>query len=207
VVARTGGPSIQGFEFQVPELDEVELGLEPHVPIVHPSADSVVTLPARQAADEDHWKEAGDFLALPSTDPPYGRIDCSLPIPIEGKPRLVKPDASKPRLLNLHVYESRNERAARKKIEMFNKAELAIFRRVGLSPVFFAETVVGAAMPNPRGRPGIGASGGRQPPAFRVNFAWFFCVFVCPGVPLADPPPLISRKNQGFGSPNRLRPP
>jgi hypothetical protein len=45
------------------------------------------------------------------------------------------------------------------------------------------------------------ANRGLTPTAFRVFFAWFFCVFVCPGVPLADPPPLISRKNQGFGSP------
>ena len=50
--------------------------------------------------------------------------------------------------MNLRVYESHNERAAAKKIEMFNKAELAIFRRVGLTPVFFGATVVGAAMPN-----------------------------------------------------------
>src|SRR5947209_13676537 len=63
-------------------------------------------------------------------------------------PRLEKPDSSKPRLLNLRIYESHNERAARKKIEMFNKGELAIFRRVGLRPVFFGETLVGPAMPN-----------------------------------------------------------
>ncbi len=63
-------------------------------------------------------------------------------------PKLEKPDASKPRLVNLRVYESHNERAAKKKIEMFNKGELAIFRRVGLTPVLFAETIVGPAMPN-----------------------------------------------------------
>jgi hypothetical protein len=46
------------------------------------------------------------------------------------------------------VYESHNERAAAKKVEMFETAELAIFRRVGLTPVFFASAVVGPAMPN-----------------------------------------------------------
>jgi hypothetical protein len=126
------------------EKDQVKL----YVLIVHPSAESVVTLAGRLAADEEHRKEAGDFLTLPSSDPPYSRIDSSLLAPIEGMPRLVKPDASKPRLLNLRIYESHNERAARKKVEMFNKAELAIFRRVGLTPVFFAEAVVGAALPN-----------------------------------------------------------
>lgn len=119
-----------------------------YVLIVHPSADHVVTLSARLAADEDHVKAAKKYLAAPAGDPVYTRIDSSLLAPIEGVPRLMKPDAAKPRLLNLRVYESHNERAARKKIEMFNQGELAIFRRVGLTPVFFAETVVGAAMPN-----------------------------------------------------------
>ena len=63
-------------------------------------------------------------------------------------PKLEKPDTSKPRLLNLRVYESHNERAAAKKVEMFETGELAIFRRVGLTPVFFASAVSGAAMPN-----------------------------------------------------------
>jgi hypothetical protein len=119
-----------------------------YVLIVHPSAETVATLPARLAADEEYRKASGDYLAARAAEPVYSRIESSLLAPIEGMPRLARPDASKPRLLNLRVYESHNERAARKKIEMFNKAELAIFRRVGLTPVFFAETVVGPAMPN-----------------------------------------------------------
>ena len=31
---------------------------------------------------------------------------------------------------------------------MFNSAEIAIFRRTGLRPVFFGETMVGAGMPS-----------------------------------------------------------
>src|SRR5439155_5764713 len=76
------------------------------------------------------------------------RIESSLLVPIAGMPHLEKPDTSRPRLLNLRIYESHNERAAKKKIEMFNQGELAIFRRVGLTPVFFGETVIGGAMPN-----------------------------------------------------------
>ena len=68
-------------------------------------------------------------------------------LPIEGMPKLQKTGRSalpvQPR-----VYESYNERAAKKKIEMFNKSELAIFRRTGLTPVFFAETIIGSGMPN-----------------------------------------------------------
>jgi hypothetical protein len=83
-----------------------------------------------------------------AADPVYTRIESSLLAAIEGMPKLEKPDAGKPRLLNLRIYESHNERAARKKIEMFNKGEIAIFRRVGLTPVFFGEAVIGALVPN-----------------------------------------------------------
>jgi hypothetical protein len=119
-----------------------------YVLTVYPSADRVVALPAQLAADEAYRKAAAEYLAAAASDPIYGRIESSLLAPITGMPRLEKPDTSKTRLLNLRIYESHNERAARKKIEMFNKAELAIFRRVGLKPVFFAETLVGPAMPN-----------------------------------------------------------
>src|SRR4051794_12392922 len=119
-----------------------------YVLVVHPSADHVAALPARLAADADYQAAAKDYLAAPAADPVYVRIESSLLVPIAGMPRLAKPDTSKPRLLNLRTYESHNERAAAKKIEMFNTGELAIFRRVGLTPVFFAETVVGPAMPN-----------------------------------------------------------
>jgi hypothetical protein len=129
----------------------VESGREPatvYVLIVYPSIDQFATLSTRLAADEEYLKAAKEYLAASPGDPVYNRIESSLLVPIEGMPRLEKPDTSKPRLLNLRIYESHNERAAKKKIEMFNKGELAIFRRVGLTPVFFGETVIGPAMPN-----------------------------------------------------------
>ncbi len=129
------------------EPAEKEL-LKVYVLIVHKTADSVATLAARLAADDAHRKAAGEYLSAQADDPVYLRIESSLLSAIAGLPKLEKPDASKPRLVNLRVYESHNERAAAKKIEMFNEGELAIFRRVGLTPVFFAETIVGAAMPN-----------------------------------------------------------
>jgi hypothetical protein len=119
-----------------------------HVLIVHPSVDTVATLATRLAGDEEHRTAGKDYLTAPASDPVYSRIESSLLVPIEGMPKLEKPDPSKPRLFNLRIYESHNERAAAKKIEMFNKGELGIFRRVGLTPVLFGATAIGAAMPN-----------------------------------------------------------
>lgn len=122
--------------------------LKVHVLVVYPSADRVASLVAQLAADGEYLKAAKDYLAAPASDPVYHRIENSLLVPIEGMPRPEKPDTSKPRLLNLRIYESHNERAAKKKIELFNQGELAIFRRVGLTPVFFGQTIIGAALPN-----------------------------------------------------------
>jgi len=41
--------------------------------------------------------------------------------------------------MELRTYESHSKKANLKKIEMFNTGEIAIFRRAGLSPVFFAK--------------------------------------------------------------------
>lgn len=119
-----------------------------HVLIVYPSTDAVSSMSDRLAEDAEYRKLAADYLAAPASDPVYARIESSLLTAIDGMPKLEKPDASKPRLLNLRIYESHNERAGKKKIEMFNKGEIGIFRRVGLTPVFFGETIVGGAMPN-----------------------------------------------------------
>lgn len=133
-------------------VEKVEKGTQKnrkvYVLIVHRSAAEVATLPGRLMEDKSYLRAAGKYLSAPASDPVYERIDSSLLAPIAGMPRLEKPDTAQPRLFNLRIYESHNERAARKKIEMFNKEELAIFRRVGLTPVFFAEALVGGAMPN-----------------------------------------------------------
>lgn len=119
-----------------------------YVLTVFQSADQCLSLPARLAADPEHQKAGADYLAATPADPVYERVESSLHLAIEGMPKLARPDTSKPHLLNLRIYESHNERAAAKKIEMFNLHELPIFQRVGLTPVFFGQTIVGSNMPN-----------------------------------------------------------
>ena len=56
--------------------------------------------------------------------------------------------AKAPRIFELRIYESPSEKAHLKKVEMFEKlGEIAIFRRTGLVPVFFARMVAGPRMP------------------------------------------------------------
>ena len=51
-------------------------------------------------------------------------------------------------LFELRRYESSGESAGKKKIEMFEKSEIEIFKKVGLTPVFFGEALIGPARPN-----------------------------------------------------------
>lgn len=113
----------------------------------HQSAADLLALSTKLNADADYLAAAAEYLAVPATDAVYDRIESSLLAGIEGMPRLAAPPRT-PRLFNLRIYESHNEAAALKKIEMFNQGELAIFRRVGLTPVLFGQALVGPRLPN-----------------------------------------------------------
>lgn len=137
---------ISGVGVFVEELPEDNLKV--FVLIVHPSAESFATLNERIGADAEYQKAAQTYLAAAASDPVYSRIESSLMIPLASMPKLVPVNATKPRVFQLRTYESHNERASKKKIEMFNQGEIEIFKRVGLTPMFFGETILGGSMPN-----------------------------------------------------------
>jgi hypothetical protein len=118
----------------------------------HPTAESVVALSGRMAADTEYQQSAKSFRALPATDPPYIRRESSLMLAFEGFPGVETPDAAlavPSRVFELRTYESHNDNASARKVEMFEKAgEIAIFRKVGLTPVFFGRNVIGTGLPS-----------------------------------------------------------
>jgi NIPSNAP len=102
-------------------------------------------------ADADYQKAGAAFINAAATDPAYTRVESSLMVAFDGMPRLEVPPmtaGNKPRIFELRTYESHSKKANKKKIEMFNRGEIAIFRRTGLRPVFFGETMVGAKLPS-----------------------------------------------------------
>jgi hypothetical protein len=120
-----------------------------YVLLPHPSPDSVTTLVRRLGEDGEFLRRGATFLEAPATDPAYTRVESSLMVAFSGMPRVERPISSDGRIFQLRIYESPSEVTGQKKIEMFNDAgEIAIFRRVGLHPVFFGETVIGPKMPN-----------------------------------------------------------
>jgi len=98
--------------------------------------------------DKAYQASASAYLSAEAKTPAYSRIQSSLLKSFTHMPRLMVPE-KKPRLLELRRYESHSELAGIKKIHMFNEGgEIEIFKRVGLDPVFFGETIVGEKIPN-----------------------------------------------------------
>jgi hypothetical protein len=102
--------------------------------------------------DQEFTRAAEPYLNATAGDPVYVRQELSLLRAFPNVPRLETPAATatkSPRIFELRTYESPSELTHRSKVEMFVRmGEVDIFRRVGLTPVFFARTIIGARMPN-----------------------------------------------------------
>jgi len=119
-----------------------------HVLLRHRALESVGIATYQLLADDEFLRKGAAVLDAPSTSPAYARVESSLMAAFTGMPHLETPASSEGRVFQLRIYESPSIKTGQKKIEMFNTAELAIFRKTGLNPVFFGETLVGAKMPN-----------------------------------------------------------
>jgi hypothetical protein len=121
-----------------------------YVMLVHKSLDSVVNSASRLMVDEKFRN--CDFVNASLSDPGYVRVRSSLMVAFKDMPNLAVPKqktANKSRIFELRTYESHSIKASKKKIEMFNEGgEIAVFKKTGLAPVFFGETIVGPQMPN-----------------------------------------------------------
>jgi hypothetical protein len=122
-----------------------------YVLIPHKSMESFALMSQRLRADAEYQKAGAEFINASPVEPPYIRVESSLMVAFETMPRLELPAGTpekKPRVFELRIYESHSKRANKKKIEMFDQGEISIFRRTGLKPVFFGETLIGTKLPN-----------------------------------------------------------
>lgn len=112
------------------------------------SLDDYFSVADKLANDATYTQAGAEYLQAEATAPVYERIESSLLKAFKLMPKLDVPE-KKARIFELRRYESHSETAGKKKIEMFNEGgEIAIFKRVGLTPVFFGETLIGPFRPN-----------------------------------------------------------
>jgi hypothetical protein len=119
--------------------------------LTHQSLDSVVSLRDKLAGDQTYTRAGAAILEAPMSDPPFIRVESTLLRAIEAMP-VLEPSAgagtSAARIFELRTYESHSDHAALNKLKMFNAGEVPIFRKTGLTPVFFGETLLGEKMPS-----------------------------------------------------------
>jgi NIPSNAP len=114
-----------------------------------PSLAAMEVAREKQAADKDYIQARDAYNAKAGLG--YARLDSSLLRCFESMPTVDLPpaDAQRPaRIFELRLYESNNGSTLARKIKMFNDAEIGIFKRLGMQPVFFGETIIGDRMPN-----------------------------------------------------------
>jgi hypothetical protein len=118
--------------------------------IPYKSLDLMAGAYERISSDPEYRKNAAAVMDAPPNEPAYMRTESSLMVAFEGMPHIQPPSfgaRQAGRIFELRTYESHSRKASKKKIEMFNTAEIAIFHRTGLQPVFFGETLIGQRLP------------------------------------------------------------
>jgi hypothetical protein len=114
----------------------------------YPSLAAMEASMEKLAADSEFQKAQDEYNAQ---EPGYQRMESSLLRAFDGAPAIEVPATEPgrpPRVFELRVYESPTVSSLRRKMKMFDDAEAGIFRRCGMQPVFFGETIVGLLMPN-----------------------------------------------------------
>jgi hypothetical protein len=116
--------------------------------ISYPSIAAAGEVWDKLAADKAFRKGADEYSSM--TELSYIRMENALLRAFERWPAITapKPLEQGTHVFELRTYESNNVKASKRKIKMFNDAESGIFKRLGMQPVFFGETIVGRNMPN-----------------------------------------------------------
>ena len=103
----------------------------------------------KEGKDQDYLKGRDAYNSSPGKG--YERLESALLRCFEGMPAVTPPPSDgqrAPRVFELRTYESNNGSTLARKIKIFNDGEIAIFKRLGMGPVFFGETIAGSRMPN-----------------------------------------------------------
>lgn len=140
---KAGSKNVGVFTEQQPEGQTKLYAIIPYK-----SVEDFIAISDKLTNDATYQQAGTEYLNAAATEPAYERIQSSFLKAFAGMPKIQVPE-KKSRMFELRRYESASEAAGKKKIQMFNDiGEIAIFKRVGLTPVFFGETLIGEMRPN-----------------------------------------------------------
>jgi hypothetical protein len=116
------------------------------------SLDEFDRLSEKLLMDKQFQIAGKDYIDAKYDNAPYKRIESILLKAFKGMPDLGIPNtetSSTERVYELRSYQGATEKYYERKVEMFNDGgEIDLFRRLDFCPVFFAQVISGATMPN-----------------------------------------------------------
>jgi len=121
-----------------------------HIYVLIPcdSLEIFAAIPDNLASDTNYQQAAAGFLSASKTNPAYERFESSLLVAFPGMKQMAVPAADrKPNIFELRTYLSPSEGKGLNKVQMFDSGEIPLMKEVGLGPVFYGRTIVGAKMP------------------------------------------------------------
>ncbi len=124
-------------------------GLGLYLLLPHNSPESFIQLGERLASDRKFLSDGSAVWNAPKSDPAYVRYQSTLMLAFKVCPKVEVPTKAPTRLHQLRIYESHSTERAIKKVEMFNEGgEIGIFRKCGMTPIFFGQSLIGPKLPN-----------------------------------------------------------
>lgn len=114
-----------------------------------PSFEAMGAALEKMEADKEYAAAFDAYNSAPELN--YIRMESSLLRGFDTMPVVEVPQPREGRggrVFELRMYESPNVKTLRRKMNMFDIGEIAIFRRNGMLPVFFGEALVGERLPN-----------------------------------------------------------
>ena len=133
------------------EINEgnADFDLSVFVLYAHNSMESALQTNARLLADKTLQETSASIFEASMNDPRFTTLKSTLMTGFNLCPGIEVPTLAEDRVLQLRYYKSYNFERNAAKVHMFDEGgELPLFRKVGMHPVFFGDTVFGDLMPN-----------------------------------------------------------
>lgn len=145
---RQGIKSVGVFK---PIASQPDAGKKVYVLTPYKSMKQLMKIEAKLANDPAYQTSGAAYINAAFDNPPYKRIETAILQAMTGQPKFTESTLTGPkkdRIYELRSYEGPTERLYNQKVKMFNSGEMGIFTRLGFNPIFYAETIAGANMPN-----------------------------------------------------------
>ena len=113
------------------------------------SVEQLLGATGKLLADKTYMADAADIFNAPMNAPIYETCESTLMYGFPNCPQIEVPTLDAARVIQIRFYKSYNIERNAAKIAMFDPdGEIELFRKFGMNPVFFGETLAGRMMPN-----------------------------------------------------------